>query len=76
MALLAALALLVLVLPAAAQKDAAERVQEGNVNQWVEYYRKQREAVQAPPGGAPATEEAASAAGGAKEKAAPPALTR
>jgi hypothetical protein len=63
-------------LPAAAQKDAAERVQEGNVNQWVEYYRRQREAAQAPAPGAPAGDEAASAAGGAKEKAAPPAAPR
>jgi len=29
---------------AAAQKDAAEKVQEGNVDNWIEYYRKQREA--------------------------------
>ena len=31
---------------AAAQKDAAEKVQEGNVNNWIEYYTKQREAAQ------------------------------
>lgn len=31
---------------AAAQKDAAEKVQEGNVNNWIEYYKKQREAAQ------------------------------
>ena len=29
---------------ALAQKDAAEKVQEGNVNNWIEYYKKQREA--------------------------------
>lgn len=37
-----------LALPAAAQRDAAEKVQEGNVDNWVEYYRKQREAADAP----------------------------
>lgn len=29
---------------AAAQKDAAEKAQEGNVDNWIEYYEKQREA--------------------------------
>lgn len=43
---------------AAAQKDAAEKVQEGNVDNWIEYYRKQREAK--PP-------EAAAAQGSAAE---------
>jgi hypothetical protein len=35
-------------LPATAQKDAAERVREGDVDQWVEYYRQQRAARPAP----------------------------
>lgn len=39
-----ALAFLCLALPVAAQKDAAERVQEGAVDQWIEYYRTQRPA--------------------------------
>lgn len=34
--------------PALAQKDAAEKVQEGNVNNWIEYYRLQREAAASP----------------------------
>jgi hypothetical protein len=34
--------------PAAAQKDAAERVREGDVGQWVEYYRQQRAATPPP----------------------------
>ncbi len=34
---------------AAAQKDAAEKVQEGNVNNWIEYYKKQRESAASPP---------------------------
>lgn len=33
---------------AAAQKDAAEKVQEGNVNNWIEYYKKQREPAASP----------------------------
>jgi hypothetical protein len=33
---------------ASAQKDAAERVREGDVGQWVEYYRQQRAAPPAP----------------------------
>ena len=37
---------------AAAQKDAAEKVQEGNVNNWIEYYKKQREAAPEAPRGA------------------------
>lgn len=37
---------------AAAQKDAAEKVQEGNVNNWIEYYRQQREAAASPPSAA------------------------
>jgi hypothetical protein len=38
---------------AGAQKDAAERVREGDVDQWVEYYRQQRAT------GAPAKEKPA-----------------
>jgi len=44
-------------LPAAAQKDAAEKVQEGNVNNWVEYYRQQRAPATTPGPGAAAAGE-------------------
>jgi hypothetical protein len=40
--------LLALACSAAAQKDAAEKVQEGNVNNWIEYYKKQRESAASP----------------------------
>ncbi len=33
---------------AAAQKDAAEKAQEGNVDNWIEYYKKQREPAASP----------------------------
>lgn len=39
------LLLMTLACSAAAQKDAAEKVQEGNVNNWIEYYKKQREST-------------------------------
>jgi hypothetical protein len=55
-ALIRAIVAVVLALQAAgagAQKDAAERVREGDVNQWVEYYRQQRAATP-PPKDAPA----------------------
>lgn len=42
---------------AAAQKDAAEKVQEGNVNNWIEYYKKQREPAASPPSGIAAGEK-------------------
>ncbi len=42
---------------AAAQKDAAEKVQEGNVNNWIEYYKKQREPAASPPSGIAAKEK-------------------
>jgi hypothetical protein len=45
------LLLLLLACSALAQKDAAEKVQEGNVNNWIEYYKKQRESDAAPPVG-------------------------
>jgi len=33
--------------PARAEKDAATKAQEGDINHWIEYYRKNRQ--QAPP---------------------------
>jgi hypothetical protein len=50
-ALIRAIAAVLLALQApgaGAQKDAAERVREGDVNQWVEYYRQQRAATPPP----------------------------
>ena len=42
------LALMLLVaMPAQAEKDAAMKAREGEINQWIEYYRKNRQ--QAPP---------------------------
>lgn len=41
------LLLMTLAGSAAAQKDAAEKAQEGNVNNWIEYYKRQREAAPA-----------------------------
>ncbi|HEX7813196.1 MAG TPA: hypothetical protein VF460_14920 [Burkholderiales bacterium] len=42
------LLLLLLACSALAQKDAAEKVQEGNVNNWIEYYKRQRESAATP----------------------------
>lgn len=39
------------------RKDAAEKVQEGNVQQWIEYYQRTR--PQAPPAAPPATDKPA-----------------
>ena len=40
----AVLALMLLVAaPALAEKDAAMKAREGEINQWIEYYRKDRE---------------------------------
>ena len=39
-----AIALMVLVVaPARAEKDAAMKAREGEINHWIEYYRKDRE---------------------------------
>jgi len=46
---LSALLFAVIACPALAQKDAAEKVQEGNVNNWIEYYKRQQEAKPAAP---------------------------
>jgi hypothetical protein len=35
--------------PARAEKDAAIKAQEGNVDHWIEFYRKDREPAAAPP---------------------------
>jgi len=37
------LALTLLAAPAPAEKDAATKAREGDVNHWIEYYRKNRE---------------------------------
>ena len=50
--------------PAHAEKDAAIKAQEGNVDQWIEYYRKDREPATAPP----ATPQGGVAAENAGEK--------
>lgn len=57
-------AILALTLPAAAaraEKDAATKAREGEINHWIEYYRKDREPAAAPPvtpqNGAAAEEE-------------------
>lgn len=50
--ILPGLLFMALACTAAAQKDAAEKVQEGNVDNWIEYYKKQREPAVSPPGGA------------------------
>ena len=36
-------------MPARAEKDAATKAQEGEINHWIEYYRKNREPAAAPP---------------------------
>jgi hypothetical protein len=56
--ILSGLLFMALACAAAAQKDAAEKAQEGNVDNWIEYYKKQRQAK--PP-------EAAAAQGSAAE---------
>jgi len=47
--------------PARAEKDAATKAQEGEINHWIEYYRKDRKPAAAPPAtpqnGAAAEEE-------------------
>jgi hypothetical protein len=46
----AVLALILLVAtPTRAEKDAATRAREGDINHWIEYYRKNREPAAAPP---------------------------
>jgi hypothetical protein len=35
--------------PVRAEKDAATKAQEGEINHWIEYYRKDREPAAAPP---------------------------
>ena len=52
--------------PAHAEKDAAIKAQEGNVDHWIEFYRKNREPAAAPP----ATRQGGAAAenGGEKRK--------
>jgi hypothetical protein len=52
--------------PAHAEKDAAIKAQEGNVDHWIEYYRKDREPATA----SPATPQGGAAAenGGEKRK--------
>lgn len=37
------LLLMTAALPAVADKDAAVKAQEGEINHWIEYYRKERE---------------------------------
>jgi len=39
-------ALTLLAAPAPAEKDAATKAREGDVNHWIEYYRKDREQSQ------------------------------
>ena len=46
--ILPGLLFMALACTAAAQKDAAEKVQEGNVDNWIEYYKKQREPAVSP----------------------------
>jgi len=46
-------------MPARAEKDAATKAQEGEINHWIEYYRKNREPAAAPP----ATPQASVASG-------------
>ena len=53
---------------AAAQKDAAEKVQEGNVNNWIEYYEKQRDESAASPPSPPAGQNPATEAQRSKGK--------
>ena len=42
----ALVALTLLAAPAPAEKDAATKAREGDVNHWIEYYRKDREQSQ------------------------------
>jgi hypothetical protein len=46
-------------MPARAEKDAATKAQEGEINHWIEYYRKNREPAAVPP----ATPQAGAATG-------------
>ncbi len=41
--------------PAAPPRDAAEKVQEGNVKNWIEYYQRTRPPPAKPAAGAPET---------------------
>ena len=67
--IVAAIAALELAGGAQAQQDAAQKVQEGSVAQWIEYYRNERAKPAAPlppkrasaPNNAPAAEPAESA---------------
>ena len=61
----AVLALMLLVAaPALAEKDAAMKAREGEINHWIEYYRKDREPAPA----SPAAKRNGVAADGEKEK--------
>jgi len=51
-------------MPARAEKDAATKAQEGEINHWIEYYRKTREPAAAPP----ATPQGGVASGEGREK--------
>ena len=51
-------------MPARAEKDAATKAQEGEINHWIEYYRKNREPVAV----RPATPQAGAASGEEREK--------
>jgi hypothetical protein len=51
-------------MPARAEKDAATKAQEGEINHWIEYYRKNREPATA----SPATPQNGAASGEEREK--------
>jgi hypothetical protein len=51
-------------MPARAEKDAATKAQEGEINHWIEYYRKNREPAAAPA----STPQAGAASGEEREK--------
>ena len=51
-------------MPARAEKDAATKAQEGEINHWIEYYRKNREPAAVPP----ATPQGGVASGEEREK--------
>jgi len=51
-------------MPARAEKDAATKAQEGEINHWIEYYRKNREPAAVPP----ATPQGGAASGEKREK--------
>ena len=51
-------------MPARAEKDAATKAQEGEINHWIEYYRKNREPAAAPP----ATPQGGATSGEKREK--------